>query len=58
MDGYYDHLLRQMETALSEHFMRPMHRNIWQVATTAADVVTLCETTPLWDPNVSKFAAL
>ncbi|MGN1259617.1 MAG: TIGR00730 family Rossman fold protein [Alloprevotella sp.] len=58
VDGYYDHLLRQMETALSEHFMRPMHRNIWQVATTAADVVTLCETTPLWDPNVSKFAAL
>ena len=56
--GYYDALLAQLDRALSEQFMRPMHSQIWQVATTPEEAVRLCEETPLWDSNIRKFAAL
>ena len=56
--GYYDALLEQLQRALTEQFMRPMHSQIWQVATTPEEAVRLCEETPLWDSNIRKFAAL
>ena len=57
-NGYYDALLAQLDRALSEQFMRPMHSKIWQVATTPEEAVRLCEETPLWDSNIRTFAAL
>lgn len=58
IDGYYDALLSQLERAVAENFMRDLHRNIWVTAQTPEEAVDLCETTPLWDRNVRKFAAL
>lgn len=57
-DGYYNPLLHQMDSALEAQFMRPMHRNLWQIAHTPEEAVNLCETTPLWDNRLRKFAAL
>lgn len=42
--GYYDALLAQLDRCAAEHFMRDAHLGYWQVATTAAEAVTLCET--------------
>lgn len=58
VDGYYDSLLQQLQRALDEHMMRPQHAEIWQVATTAEQAILLCETTPLWNQSVRKYAAL
>lgn len=58
VNGYYDALLHQMEAALDAQFMRPMHRGLWQVAHTPEEAVHLCESTPLWDNRLRKFAAL
>lgn len=57
-NGYFNPLLKQLEQAVDEHFMREQHAAIWQVANTPAEAIQLALTTPLWDPSVRKFAAL
>lgn len=56
--GYYDPLLQMFERAMNQHFMRPCHRDIWHVATTASEALDLLRHTPQWDASVRKFAAL
>lgn len=58
IDGFYDALLEQFEKALEMNFMRDLHKGIWAVADTPQQAVELCETIPLWDANVRKFAAM
>lgn len=58
LDGYYDALLAQLQRAVSEHFMREQHTSIWHVATSPAEALQLALTTPLWNKNIRKFAAL
>lgn len=56
--GYFNPLLAQLQSALDQHFMRPVHAAIWQVAGTPVEALRLAATTPLWDASVRKFAAL
>ena len=58
VNGYYDALLQQLELAAEETFMRHEHKGIWRVATTPEEAIRYCETTPLWDVSVRRFAAL
>ena len=58
IDGYYDHLLAQLNRALEDKFMRDIHAGIWQVATTPSEAVEMLFSTPNWDKNVRKFAAI
>ncbi|MBR6482931.1 MAG: TIGR00730 family Rossman fold protein, partial [Bacteroidaceae bacterium] len=58
VEGYFNPLLEMLSRAADERFMREQHRNIWCVATDAAEAVRLAETTPLWDSSVRKLAAL
>ena len=58
INGYYDSLLTLLERASDESFMRPEHKKIWRVARTPQEAVDFCETTPLWDKSVRRFAAL
>ena len=58
IDGFYDALLAQLEKAVEENFMRAIHADIWKVATTPAEAVELLMTTPVWDKNIRKFAAI
>jgi uncharacterized protein (TIGR00730 family) len=58
VDGYYDALLAQLERALDDHFMRPIHANIWKVATTPEEANALLLGTPEWDKNIRRFAAI
>lgn len=56
--GFYDPLLQMLDRAIGEHFMRDLHGEIWKVAATAEEAVELLYTTPLWDPEIRKFAAI
>lgn len=56
--SYYDALLQQLEQAAEEQFMRKEHLQIWRVAQTAEEAVQLATSTPMWDTNVRRFAAV
>lgn len=56
--GYYDHLIKQLELAIDEHFMGEIHGKIWSVATTPEEALHLIETTPAWSNEIRKYAAL
>ena len=58
IDGYYDHLLAQLNKAVEDNFMRAAHADIWQVATTPEEAIELLLNTPNWDKSVRKFAAI
>jgi uncharacterized protein (TIGR00730 family) len=58
VDGYYDPLLEMLQRAIDGNFMRPEHGNIWQVASTSEEAVELLYTTPVWNSEVRKFAAI
>ena len=47
-----------LEHAAEEHFMRPAHLGIWKVASSPAEALDLLYSTPLWDKEVRKFAAI
>lgn len=55
---YFDPLLQMLGQAVSEGFMRPLHQDIWHVARTPEEAIDLIRNTPLWDPNIRKFAAI
>ncbi len=58
IDGYYDALLSQLRRAIDENIMRPLHNDLWRVASTPAEALELAKTTPLWDPSFTKLAAI
>lgn len=57
-NGYYDHLLAQLQTAVDEAFMRSVHAEIWRVASTPKEAVDMVLNTPKWDTSIRKFAAI
>jgi uncharacterized protein (TIGR00730 family) len=58
VDGYYDPLLEMLQRAIDGNFMRPEHGSIWQVASTSEEAVELLYTTPVWNSELRKFAAI
>ena len=58
IQGFYDPLLEMLERAIDGNFMRLEHRAIWQVATSAQEAIDLLHTTPWWNKEVRKFAAI
>ena len=58
IEGFYDHLLAQLSKAVEDNFMRSIHADIWRVATTPEEAIELLLSTPTWDKNVRKFAAI
>ena len=41
--GYYDALLDMLRHSIDEGFMKPSHGQLWQVATTPAEAISLLE---------------
>lgn len=58
INGFYDPLLQMLDQAIEQHFMRPEHGKIWQVATTVEEAVDLLYTTPVWNKEIRKFATI
>ncbi len=57
-DGFYDHLIAWLQRSIDDHFMRPIHAQMWCVAQTPAEAVEKAITTPLWDPAIERFSKL
>ena len=57
-NGFYDPLLKMLDRAAEEHFMRPAHLDIWKVASTPTAAIDLLYSTPVWDKEIRKFAAI
>lgn len=58
INGYYDHLIQQLEKAVDEHFMGKIHSKIWSVASTPEEALQQVNDTPVWNPEIRKYAAL
>ena len=58
IDGFYNPLLEMLQRAIDGNFMRPEHQNIWQVATSVQQAIELLYTSPIWNKDVRKFAAI
>lgn len=58
INGFFNPLLDMLSKAADEHFMRPQHTDIWKVANTPEEAIELLYTTPLWNKDVRKFAAI
>ncbi len=56
--GYFDPLAAMLERAVSERFMRRIHRSLWSVAGTPQQAVELVKSTPQWDTAISKMAQM
>lgn len=58
VNHFFDPLIEMLEKAIDENFMRVEHGAIWQVATTPQEAIGLLYTTPVWDKDIRKFAAI
>lgn len=58
VNNFFDPLLAQLNEAVEQNFMRPQHAAIWSVASTPEEAVNLLFTTPKWDKEIRKFAAI
>lgn len=48
-DGFYDPLIEMLDRCISENFMRPEHRNIWQVIAHPSELMQAIEEAVEWD---------
>ena len=58
VEGFFNPLISMLEQAIDQQFMRPEHAALWCVASTPAEVLELIQTTPKWDKNLRKLAAI
>ena len=58
INGFYDSLLEMLQRAVDENFMRKEHSAIWKVASEPEEAVNLLYTTPVWNKEIRKFAAI
>ena len=58
INGFYDPLLAMLERAIEGNFMRREHEKIWVVAQTPAEALDFLYTTPCWNEEIRKFAAI
>lgn len=56
--NYYADLLRWLDHAAEDCFIRDIHRQLWGVANTPEEAVYLVLHTPLWDVNIRRFAKI
>ena len=58
INGYYNHLIAQLEHAIEEHFMGEIHGKIWKVASTPEEALAAVRESEIWDSSIRKYAAL
>ena len=56
--GYFDTLLNTLLQAVRQNFMRPVHADIWRVASTPEAALQMALETPLWDTSIRRFAKI
>ncbi len=56
--GFYDLLLAHLSRSVDEGFMRPVHAEMWKVASTPLEAVEAALNTPMWNANIRRFAKI
>lgn len=56
--GFFDPIIEYLDRCITEHFMDPRHRNIWQFVNEPEAVLPAIENAPLWNSQSRHFAAL
>jgi uncharacterized protein (TIGR00730 family) len=56
--GYYNHLNEFFQKMMEEHFMRHIHKEIWQIVDSPYEVLPAIEKATPWDGSALKFAAV
>ena len=57
-NNYFGPLITMLEKAITENFMRELHKDIWTVVENAEQVLHAIQNAPVWDNSVRKFAAI
>lgn len=57
-NGFYTHLELLIEKMIEERFMRPEHRQIWQLVKSPEEIIPAIKSAPRWDESAIKFAAV
>ncbi len=57
-NNYFGPLIDMLEKAVSENFMRELHKGIWTVVENAEDVLYAINNAPVWNKSIRKFAAI
>lgn len=55
INNYYQPLLLFFEKMISEKFMKESYRQLWQVASTPEEAVSLIRTVPDWNTDYTKY---
>ena len=58
VDGYYDGLLRCIDTMVAERMIRDVHRNMYKVVNHAEEVLPALRSMPDWDTTIRREAAI
>lgn len=58
VNHYFDPLISMLWRAVDEQFMRPLHTDLWQVASTPEEAVEMIYSQRIWDRNIRKRAAI
>lgn len=57
-NDFYRPLLDHLKMMVDQQFMRPLHADIWQVASAPDEVLEMIENEPDWDASAIKYAAV
>lgn len=57
-NGFYSHLEMMIEKMIEERFMRPEHREIWQLVSQPEEILPAIQSAPSWDESAIEFAAV
>lgn len=58
INGYYTHLIAQLNQAVGEHFMIEKHKEMWSVADSVENVLDALKNAKSWDETARNFAKI
>ena len=58
IDGYYNAFIAQLQAAVDSHYMRTLHTGLWVECTDASGIIDALLTSPQWDSNTARMAAI
>lgn len=57
-NNYYEDLIKMLEKAICQNFMRDVHLRMWTVVDKVEDIIPAIQNAEKWDTNTRKFAAI
>jgi hypothetical protein len=56
-NGFYSHFLLFIEQMISDNFIRPEHKNLFEVANSPEEIIEKIKNAPTWGPELAILAA-